>query len=116
MPSALSIDEFKGNTGGEKYQCIITDPVSYTHLENSNIELLKQTADAHKNTAVQSLVAKEMQNGSYYPKAMESSVRAIYGDKTAEILATPNNVLAVEYLKALPSNISPLSIRRERCV
>ncbi len=88
-----------------------------THLafgcENSNIELLKQTADAHKNTAVQSLVAKEMQNGSYYPKAIESAVRAIYGDKTAEILATPNNVLAVEYLKALPSNISPLPIRRE---
>ncbi len=88
-----------------------------THLafgcENSNIELLKQTADAHKNTAVQSLVAKEMQNGSYYPKAIESAVRAIYGDKPAEILATPNNVLAVEYLKALPSNISPLPIRRE---
>ena len=54
-----------------------------------------------------------MQNGSYYPKAIESAVRAIYGDKTAEILATPNNVLAVEYLKALPSNISPLPIRRE---
>ena len=88
-----------------------------THLafgcENSNIELLKQTADAHKNTAVQSLVAKEMQNGSYYPKAIESAVCAIYGDKTAKILATPNNVLAVEYLKALPSNISPLPIRRE---
>ncbi len=26
MPKVLSIDEFKGNTGGEKYQCIITDP------------------------------------------------------------------------------------------
>lgn len=26
MPKVLSIDEFKGNTDGEKYQCIITDP------------------------------------------------------------------------------------------
>ena len=26
LPQVLSIDEFKGNTGGEKYQCIITDP------------------------------------------------------------------------------------------
>lgn len=26
LPEVLSIDEFKGNTGGEKYQCIITDP------------------------------------------------------------------------------------------
>ncbi len=26
LPKALSIDEFKGNTWGEKYQCILTDP------------------------------------------------------------------------------------------
>ena len=26
LPKVLSIDEFKGNTWGEKYQCIITDP------------------------------------------------------------------------------------------
>lgn len=25
LPAVVSIDEFKGNTGGEKYQCIITD-------------------------------------------------------------------------------------------
>jgi transposase len=28
LPQVLSIDEFKGNTGREKYQCIITDPVN----------------------------------------------------------------------------------------
>ncbi len=26
LPMAISIDEFKGNAGGEKYQCIFTDP------------------------------------------------------------------------------------------
>lgn len=26
LPKVLSIDEFKGNTLGEKYQCILTDP------------------------------------------------------------------------------------------
>ena len=26
LPEVLSIDEFKGNTQGEKYQCILTDP------------------------------------------------------------------------------------------
>ena len=26
LPQVLSIDEFKGNAGGEKYQCILTDP------------------------------------------------------------------------------------------
>ena len=33
LPSALSIDEFKGNTSGEKYQCIQTDPVTKTVLD-----------------------------------------------------------------------------------
>ena len=28
LPTVLSIDEFKGNTNKEKYQCIITDPVN----------------------------------------------------------------------------------------
>ena len=33
LSSALSIDEFKGNTWGEKYQCILTDPVNRTVLD-----------------------------------------------------------------------------------
>ncbi len=33
MPKVLSIDEFKGNTDGEKYQCIITDPVNKRVLD-----------------------------------------------------------------------------------
>lgn len=33
LPTALSIDEFKGNTSGEKYQCILTDPVSKVVLD-----------------------------------------------------------------------------------
>lgn len=28
LPEVLSIDEFKGNTGGEKYNCILTDPLN----------------------------------------------------------------------------------------
>ena len=33
LPTALSIDEFKGNTWGEKYQCILTDPVNKMVLD-----------------------------------------------------------------------------------
>lgn len=33
LPTALSIDEFKGNTNKEKYQCIITDPVNKIVLD-----------------------------------------------------------------------------------
>lgn len=33
LPKVISIDEFKGNTGGEKYNCIITDPVNRKVLD-----------------------------------------------------------------------------------
>ena len=33
LPVALSIDEFKGNTNEEKYQCILTDPVNKVVLD-----------------------------------------------------------------------------------
>ena len=33
LPAALSIDEFKGNTNGEKYQCILADPVNKVVLD-----------------------------------------------------------------------------------
>ena len=33
LPSVLSVDEFKGNTSGEKYQCILTDPVNKVVLD-----------------------------------------------------------------------------------
>lgn len=33
LSRAISIDEFKGNAGGEKYQCILADPVKHSVLD-----------------------------------------------------------------------------------
>ena len=33
LPEVLSIDEFKGNTGSEKYQVILTDPINHKVLD-----------------------------------------------------------------------------------
>ncbi len=33
LPEVIAIDEFKGNTSGEKYNCIITDPVNHKVLD-----------------------------------------------------------------------------------
>lgn len=33
IPEIIAIDEFKGDTGGEKYNCIITDPVKHTVID-----------------------------------------------------------------------------------
>ena len=33
IPLAISIDEFKGNAGGQKYQCILVDPIKHRVLD-----------------------------------------------------------------------------------
>lgn len=33
LPKVIAIDEFKGNTGGEKYNCIITDPCNHKVID-----------------------------------------------------------------------------------
>lgn len=38
LPKAIAIDEFKGNAGGEKYQCILVDPKENAFLISYQIE------------------------------------------------------------------------------
>ena len=33
ISQTISIDKFKGNAGGQKYQCILVDPVKYSVLD-----------------------------------------------------------------------------------
>ena len=33
LPEAISFDEFKGNLGGERFQCIVTDPLNHRVLD-----------------------------------------------------------------------------------
>ncbi len=33
LPTVLSIDEFTGNTNGEKFQCILADPINKVVLD-----------------------------------------------------------------------------------
>ena len=33
IPTVISIDEFKGNAGGQKYQCILVDPIKHSVLD-----------------------------------------------------------------------------------
>ena len=80
--------------------------------ECDDISLLKKAAAAPSDLRVQSLIKKKMQQGDYYPRALESAVREVFGDETADFLKTPNNILAAEYIKQLDRRIKPLPIKR----
>lgn len=81
--------------------------------ETDDISLLKTAAYAVDDAKVGKLVARQMKSGCYYPRALEYAVRRVFGNDVAEVFTTPNNILALEYLRALKgSNIVPLPIKR----
>ena len=66
----------------------------------------------------QALILSQLKSGLSYPKAREIALSQFFGNskKYSEVLNNPNNILAVEYLKALKrhrSNIKPLTIKRD---
>ena len=65
----------------------------------------------------QKLLAQELKNGVSYPKARENALLFYLNDvrKYSNVLSSPNNILGIEYLKALKrtkSKIEPISIER----
>ncbi len=82
--------------------------------ETDNINELIRAATLLGSGELDSAITEELSKGVSYAAARES---ALYKkDKTlAELIKTPNNILAVEYLKALfllKSDISPVAIKR----
>lgn len=66
-----------------------------------------------------SLLNHELSRGVSYPKARESALMMYLNDikRYANIMSGPNNILAIEYLKALKklkSNLKPYSIQRKK--
>ena len=65
------------------------------------------------------ILTHELQKGLSYPAARENAILMYLNDikRYANILNSPNNILAIEYLKALKtqkSNITPIMIKRKK--
>ncbi len=82
--------------------------------ECGDIAKLSETAGAVGSIADSEKLSELMKNGYTYPRAL-SAVLADISPNTAEIISEPNNVLAIEYLRALKyfgSNIKPFTVKR----
>lgn len=73
----------------------------YFGSESGDIELLRKAACATENSDVKAILQQKMGQGEYYPLALESAVKEVFSKETSDILASPNNILAVEYIKEL---------------
>lgn len=87
--------------------------------ETANVDILNSIADVllREPKEYKNLLSQELQKGFSFPKARQNALVAYLNDsrKYATVLSSPNNILGVEYLKALKkyrSKISPIAIER----
>ncbi|NLA72997.1 MAG: nucleotidyltransferase family protein [Clostridiales bacterium] len=71
--------------------------------ETSDENKLSQTADAVTDNRLVSIVLDCLKDGRTYASARQSAVSTLHGKSISDILSTPNNILAVEYIKAIKS-------------
>lgn len=96
----------------------VVDYISFG-AETNDIEILSKCADVlyREPREYKTLLSHELKKGLSYPKARENALMMYLNDirKFANVLSSPNNILGIEYLKALKklkSNIQPVSISR----
>ena len=100
------------------YLAIHTGQVNYLSFgaETGNVELLSKVADFCGDRHYAGVIRTYYENNHCsFPEARAAVVKAELGDDAAELLSKPNNILAVEYLKALKfyrSNIQPVAVTR----
>ena len=77
--------------------------------ETDDLDALRAAAAAIRSERVNALIAAEMRGGGYYPRALEEALRTVCGGEVAAAVSSPNNILAVEYIRAL-ENFDALKI------
>ena len=96
----------------------VVDTLSFGS-EFCDLDVLEKIADTliEEPPEFKTLLEHELSRGVSFPKARENALLMYLNDirKYANILSSPNNILAIEYLKALKrtkSKIKPMAIKR----
>ena len=91
--------------------------------ETSDLQILDDFAEVlyKEPRQYKNLLSAELKKGVSYPKARESALMMYLNDirKYLNVLSSPNNILAIEYLKALKKNKSlmePLIVKRRNAI
>lgn len=84
--------------------------------ECGDINLLTEAVKATYACARRPELDDLMKRGNSYPKALQILIRQGYGDEIGMLFSSPNNVLAIEYLKAMITvklKIEPFTVKRQ---
>lgn len=83
--------------------------------ECGNIEQLKGASNALLSPLLHDKILTLLSGGATFAAARQSAVKELFGESTADLLREPNNILGIEYLKAitrLNSPMEPFTVKR----
>ncbi len=83
--------------------------------ESGDIAALKEASGAVEYTLHSEEFEQFLKKGFSYPSALQKAMLKFYTEDVAELVSSPNNTLAIEYLNALDnsgSTIEPFTVRR----
>ena len=81
--------------------------------EDNDMPLLSLAAEAFEDKQFKTELKRNMDSGMYYPKAAEEAMSKAFSPSLAEVIKKPNNILAIEYIKALKgTDIEPVTVKR----
>ncbi len=81
--------------------------------ESDDEELLKVCAKMLKDEQVGALIKKYTAEGDSYPEAVSRALTYILGEKAGQLVSSPNNTLAIEYIRHLSDDIKLLPVKRK---
>lgn len=82
--------------------------------EDGDVENLKKSAEWQESEEFKSLIDEFLKNGYGYAQSYSLALNKLSPDN-AELLSSPNNILGIEYIKAIldtKSSITPYTIKR----
>ena len=79
--------------------------------ESNSPELIKECAEKLRSAEFDKLVSKLIDSGVSYPVAREQAISQLFGAEVADVLKSSNDILGVEYVKALLELNSRLGVK-----
>ncbi len=83
--------------------------------ECNDIDTLRKLIEIQSNEKIKKLVSDSIKSGVSSARALGNAVSYLYGKDLSDILISPNNILGIEYIKAitrLESSIIPKTVKR----
>ena len=83
--------------------------------ESGNTDVLQECARVIESPGFLPLLENRLSEGVSFPVARQKALSDMYGNEFAEAVSTPNDILGIEYIKAINKNkfnIKPMAIKR----